>query len=141
MKTNKSKKILASILAAALVLSAAPANKLMAADKKVKAVVNASASEGISVTYVGEGNSYVYLKVSLNQPKEQKSYLQISDADGENLYEETVTAKEFSRIIKVFPNELSTIHVTSLNGTNEIKRTFAINSSLTAKYELAEVAE
>jgi len=143
MNAHKKTKSIAVLMAiVALVIGSATMNTAAAADKN-KSTVNATANkQQLTIQYAGELEGYVYLRISMVQASAEKSVLKIYDLSGEKLYEEAVSAKEFSRVIKLSPEELKGLNVTFTNSNNqEIKKEFAINTSTTVNYEVSEVAE
>ncbi len=144
MKTNTNNNKKAAILiAASLMISASPLAKVfareMANNKKVS--VAAESALEISTRYLGEKDEHVFIRIALNQPSEQRSYLRIYDNNGELLYEEMVTEKNLAKVIKVSPSELSSLNLVYSSGNKETKKLVVINVLETRKYEIIETAK
>jgi len=128
-------KIVTSLLIAALAITA-PSTIVSAKEKAKLAKIADDAS--LNVKYVGESGGYVFIKISVNQDSEQKSYLSIADEAGEKLHEEVVTTKEFSRIIKMAPEELKTIRVKYENENKLTAKTYTIKTTVTQSYLISD---
>lgn len=141
MKTNTiNNRKAAMMIAASLVISAAPFASAFAGEKTKSTVAVAEAMPGISTRYMGERDEQVLIRIALNQPTEQRSYLRIYDYNGELLYEEMVTAKNQAKVIKVSPYELSSLNIVYSTATKEAKKLVVINTlETTRKYDISEV--
>jgi|GEM_PF-2657532 len=141
MKAHRTTKSIAVMMViVSLVLGSATMNIAAAADKTppVKATAD---KQQLNIQYAGELDGYVYLRINMVQASAEKSSLKIFDLSGEKLYEETVGAKEFTRVIKLSPDELKGLEVTFTSNNKETKKQFAINASSTVNYAVSEVAE
>ena len=138
MNSKVSKSLVASLFVAAAFFLSAAVNTVSAKEKAK--VVSATPAQEISVKYVGETAEYVYVKISFTQTADQNANIAIYDLQGEKLFEENVTSKEYSRIIKVSPEEIKSLRVNYTGDNGESNKTFKINSNATTSYALTDVA-
>lgn len=143
MKTNTINNRKAAILiAASFIISALPFASTFAGEKTTSTVAVAEAMPVISTRYLGEKDDQVYIRIALNQPTDQNSYLRIYDYNGLLLYEETVNSKNQAKVIKVSPDELSSLQIEYKTANNKtVKKLVVINTLETRKYDIAEVAK
>jgi len=136
MKSNTVKNIAAAMLATTTLLFSANA-----AEKKATPVQATTNSADLQVKYMGESDGYVFMKITLGQAAAQKANIVISDLNGERLFEETVSTKDYTRIIKVSPEELKGLVVNFVSNDNKTSKSFTINTNVTRSYNVTEVAE
>ena len=136
MKSNTVKNIAAAMLATTTLFFSANA-----AEKKATPAQSTSNSTDLQVKYMGESEGYVFMKITLGQASAQKATIAISDLNGEKLFEENVNAKDYSRVIKVSPEELKGLVVNVLSNDSKTSKSFTINTNVTRSYNVTEVAE
>jgi len=142
MKTNTiNNRKAAMMIAASIIISAAPFASFAGEKNKSTTVVSAEAMPGITTSYLGEKDDQVFIRIVLNQPTEQRSYLRIYDYIGELLYEEIVTEKNQAKVIKVSPAELSSLNIVYTTGTKEAKKLIVINTLDRQKYNISETVK
>ncbi|MEO7310484.1 MAG: hypothetical protein ABIX01_08810 [Chitinophagaceae bacterium] len=143
MKTNiLNNRKAAMLIAAAFVISSLPFANAKAGEKVSTSTVAVNeAKPGISTRYLGEKDAQVFIRIALNQPTEQKSFLRIYDESGVLLYEEMVTSKNQAKVIKVSPDELSSLQIVYSAGKAEAKKLVVINTVEARRYEIAEVTK
>ena len=142
MKTNTiNNRKAAMMIAASLIISAAPFASAFAGEKTKSSVSVAEVMPGISTRYMGEKDEQVFIRIALNQPSEQRSYLRIYDINGELLYEEMVFEKNQAKVIKVSPVELSSLNIVYTSGTKEAKKLVVINTLDSQKYDITETVK
>ncbi|MES2773555.1 MAG: hypothetical protein V4722_05200 [Bacteroidota bacterium] len=144
MKTNtiNNSRKAAIMIAASLIISASPFASVFAGEKTTSTTVaTAEATPGISTKYLGEKDEQVFIRIALNQPTEQRSYLRIYDYSGVLLYEEVVTGKNQAKVIKVSPEELSSLQIVYTAGNRETKKTVTINTLDAQKYNITETVK
>ena len=140
MKTNT---VITSVLvAASLLLSAMPSNKALAANKhKFEKAAAKSTLQPIKIEYLGENEGYAYVRFSFSQATAQEGTVQILDKDGYKLHEETVTTKDFSRTIKVSPEEFEKLTVSYTSNEKESIKSFTVAFASSQGYEIGVAAE
>jgi hypothetical protein len=95
----------------------------------------------ISVKSLGSQDEFVILQITLNQPLDQYSKLEINDDKGVNMYEENVSGKTFTRKIKLVPSELGKVEIVFSTPSAETKKVYQINVAQTSKVDVTEVAK
>ena len=110
-------------------------------EKKATPAQATSNSTDLQVKYMGESEGYVFMKITLGQTSAQKATIAITDLNGEKLFEENINAKDYSRVIKVSPDELKGLVVNVLSSANKASKSFTINTNVTRSYNVTEVAE
>jgi len=133
MKTTT---VVASLLvASSLLLGVIPTTSAFASSKnKVEKAI--TDNDDISVKYMGESEGFMYVKITLAHPAAQDASILILDTDGSKLYQEVLTNKEFSRIIKLAPEEFEKLTVRYIGSDKEMEKTFTINPTDTDVYEI-----
>jgi hypothetical protein len=138
MKTTNFKLAIAALSAASFFASM-PTMQLLA--NKNNPVVAAAAQPNINVKVLGQQDEFVILEINLSQANDQHSRLLINDDKGENMYEESVSGKTFSRKIKLAPSEISKIEIVFSTPGVETKKAYSINVAMVSKVNVAEIAK
>lgn len=140
MKTNNIKLTIAAFTAACF-FSTMPTMKSFANHHTNSIAVATTVPASIEVKLLGQQDEYVILEITLKQSADQNSILVINDSKGDNLYQENVGGKTFSRKVKIAPSEVEKLEIVFNTPTGEIKKMYSINVALISKVDVTEVAK
>lgn len=138
MKTNNIKLTIAAFTAACF-FSTLPTIKSIANHHTNPIVVANPATASIDVKMLGQQDEYVILEINLKQAADQNSKLIINDSKGDNLYEENVSGKTYSRKIRVSPSEVEKLEIVFNTPNGETKKMYSINVALVSKIDVTEL--
>jgi hypothetical protein len=122
------KKITFIIAIASLGTFFAPAHKAYAAGSSKKnktAVVNRSV---LTAQYVTNNEEGTVLRLLVNHPIEQTATLRISDVNGEVLYMEKFSGKNFEKLIRIDHNEINHIVLQLTTAEGSLRKEYEINT-------------
>src|ERR1700709_174258 len=140
MKTNNIKLTIAAFTAACF-FSTMPTMQSIANHHTNPIVVATPAPASIEVKLLGQQDEYVILEINLKQGADQNSRLIINDSKGDNLYEENVSGKTYSRKVKVSPSEVEKLEIVFNTPNGETKKMYSINVALISQVDVTEVAK
>jgi len=138
MKTNN-KLTIAAFIAASFFATMPTMNSF--AKNTTPAVAATPAPTSIDVKLLGQQDEFVILEITLKQAVDQNSKLVINDSKGDNLYEENMSGKTFSRKVKISPSEVEKLQIIFNTPTGETKKMYSINVALVSKIDVTEVAK
>ena len=134
MKTNVVKNITLSLMITALTASI-PASSVSAQSSTIQQGTETSTD----IKYVGNNTDFFNFEVNLKQQGNQKLLLRILDENGVELYYETVTTKEFSKVVKVPHNDYARLQFIVTGKGTSYAKSFAINAEVSDNFIIREL--
>ncbi|HSK12656.1 MAG TPA: hypothetical protein VK907_05540 [Phnomibacter sp.] len=114
-----------------------------ATEKKGKKRTETTAAAGnvhLRVNYLGEEGNYILLQVILAKADAKVASLRIFDGLGEELFSERVSDEQYTRLIKVSPDELKDIAIEYNTTSGVLRKKYSLNTTRFTTFRLEEVA-
>ena len=92
------------------------------------------------ISYLGNNTEFFKFEVNLKQSSNQRLILRIMDENNNELYREAVTAKEFTKLVKIARTDYARLHFIVTGNGNSYSKTFTITSEVSENFIIREVS-
>lgn len=128
-----------TLIAAGLILAAV--GSVNSVNAQARVVNKIEEKPTINVKLLGGVGENLIFEIATEQPQEGKSQLRIRDAQGNNIYSETVNTKSFTRTVSISRNDLSKLDFVYAAGKSEAKKSLEIVVEFKESIEIKDVTK
>lgn len=97
-------------------------------------------SNELVVEPLGQKDGYVFLKLSASKEDDKTARLSINDSEGNQLFSESFSLGSHTRIIKVLPEEISSLEIDFRSTSGNLIKRYVIHTSRIQTFHVEELS-